>query len=163
MGKSKEKRTYKMWKCILRVKSDKGFTILEMLVVLLIVMTLTSLFPILFSILSQWTNEQSRLHPFEWEVAMSQLLMEVREGKEIRIRDGNLELTNYDNKVISYEKYSNMLRRRVNGKGHEVILQQIQSAQFSLFQGGVRLLVTDQEGAEYTSYLYRWNDVVVSE
>ncbi|MFZ3590317.1 competence type IV pilus minor pilin ComGF [Bacillus sp. DJP31] len=163
MEKSNRERTDKMRKCKVKRFKNKGFTLVEMLVVLLIVMTITSLFPMIFSVLSNWIEKPSSLHPFEWEVATSQLLMEIREASEVRIQNGNLQLIADTNQMISYELYGNMLRRRINSTGHEVIIQQIRTVHFSLIKGGVYLLVTDEDGTEYKKFFYRWNDVMQNE
>jgi competence protein ComGF len=138
---------------------NQGFTLIEMLVVLLIVLTITSLFPLLFSLLLQWIEKPSSLHPFEWEVATSQLSMEVREAEEMAIQKEVIELTHTNQDVISYELFNNTLRRRVNGTGHEVILQHIDSVEFSYIKGGVLISVADLDGTEYNNKIYRWNDV----
>jgi competence protein ComGF len=138
---------------------NQGFTLIEMLIVLLIVLTITSLFPLLFSLLIQWIEKPSSLHPFEWEVATSQLSMEVREAKDVTIQNEVIELTQANLDVISYALFNNTMRRRVNGTGHEVILQHIDSIEFSYIKGGILISVADLDGTEYSTKIYRWNDV----
>ncbi|WP_246945953.1 competence type IV pilus minor pilin ComGF [Bacillus pinisoli] len=139
--------------------NEKGYTLLEMLIVFLVLITICSTFPLLLSLLEKWTSQPQGLHPFEWEIASAQMRMDVREGSEIIISQGKLLVKQPPN-VITYELYQNILRRQVNGAGHEVILQHIRTVGFRYIESGLAIEVTDLEGVEYESKLYRWTDVM---
>ncbi|KAA0549437.1 prepilin-type N-terminal cleavage/methylation domain-containing protein [Bacillus sp. BGMRC 2118] len=142
-----------MW---LRKINQNGYTMIEMLLVLLILLTFTLLFPQLFIQLSRWIETPSSLHSFEWEVAMNQITMDVREADEIEIENTRLRIKNMDE--ILYEQYGQIVRRRVNNQGHEVILQQIRGIQFYYIQGGIEIEVEDVEGRKYERKIYRWTN-----
>ncbi len=40
---------------------------------------------------------------------------------------------------VTYEKYQDSIRRRVNDKGHEVVLQKLSLVSFHAIDGGVRI------------------------
>jgi competence protein ComGF len=155
MDESSRKTRKYMWKC--KVDNGLGFTFIEMLVVMLILMTITSLFPLLFTVLSEWIEEPSKLHPFEWEVAVSQLTMELREAEEITIENGSLRLRNFNQDVILYERFGNLVRRRVNGQGHEVILQNVGAIELYYIADGIRMVVTGIDGKVYEKKIHRWS------
>lgn len=139
------------------MRAQGGFTLLEMLFVLMIVLSATALLPIMFSVLSKWLIVPNQLHPFEWEVAIGQLTMDVREATEITIQNEELQLT-FNQDIISFEKFNDSLRRRVNGQGHEIILQHIHSLEFHYANNGVRVNILDLEGNKYEKIIFRWVD-----
>jgi competence protein ComGF len=140
------------------VGKNDGFTYIELLIVIIILMTITSLFPLLFTIIAEWTVKPSSLHPFEWEIAVSQLTMEIREAEEVTIENGSLRLRNIYQDVIQYERYGHVIRRRVNGQGHEVILQNIDRLGFFYITNGIRIFVVDLDGHVYEKKIHRWSD-----
>jgi competence protein ComGF len=154
MDESRRKTRKYLREC--KVGNSKGFTFIELLVVLFVLLTIISIFPLVFTVLAQWTEKPSRLNPFEWEVAVSQLTMEIREASEVTIENGSIRLENFNQNVISYERFGNLLRRRVNGQGHEVILQNIELVEFYYIRGGIRIVVFDLDGKEYEKKIHRW-------
>ncbi|MBM6617304.1 competence type IV pilus minor pilin ComGF [Bacillus suaedaesalsae] len=147
------KRESRLWH---RKINQNGYTILEMLIVFFILLTITFLFPQLFIQLTKWIEKPTSLHPFEWEVAISQITMDIREAEAIEIENNRLKLINSD--VILYEQYGKLVRRRVNNQGHEIILQQIQSIQFYYTTGGIEIEVEDLEGKMYERKIYTWTN-----
>lgn len=133
-----------------------GHTLLEMLLVIFILLTLTITFPQFFKVLTSWSITPSSLHPFEWEVAISQLTMDIREANEIEIENERLILRSREN--VLYEQYGQVLRRRVNHLGHEIILQNIQSVQFYHIQDGIKVEVEDLEGKKYERKIFTWTN-----
>lgn len=51
---------------------------------------------------------------------------EVREGKSVEIRNNGLYITQTTGDVLSFTKYHSLIRKQVNGLGHEVWVQNIQ-------------------------------------
>lgn len=135
---------------------QNGHTLLEMLLVIFILLTLTITFPQLFKVLTSWSIKSSSLHQFEWEIAISQLTMDIRETNEIEIENERLILRSGE--VVLYEQYGQVLRRRVNHLGHEIILQNIQSVQFYHIQDGIKVEVEDLEGKKYERKIFTWTN-----
>lgn len=148
MDQSIIKRRDGMW----NGKINGGYTLLEMLLVMFILLTITFMFPLLFTTLEHWVEKPTSLHPFEWEVATRQLTMDVREAQDMKVENGKLTLMNED--TILYELYGHVLRRRVNQLGHEVTLQNIQSVQFFHVQSGIKIQVKDLDGTSYEEKIY---------
>ncbi|MBM7660863.1 competence protein ComGF [Bacillus mesophilus] len=145
------------------IQNEKGYTLLEMLLVLSIFLMVSSFFPLLFSVLSQWIEQPSSLHPFEWEVATAQITMDVREANKIVITEGMVTLEGANSELISYESYGDLMRRTVNGTGHEVVMQNVNLTHFSYIDGGISITVTDLDDKEYKMNVYRFGEVMNNE
>lgn len=134
--------------------NEHGFTMLEMIFCFAIFCMIVAYIPLLLQIIySSQTDVQ--LQRFEWEVFVNQI------KKEIRIVDG-LYVKNqkvYMQKgrdIVTYEKYQDKLRRRVNDSGHEVLLQNVAFVQFIEITNGVKVNVTDHEGKKYEASMYSY-------
>ena len=82
----------------------------------------------------------------EWEIFSAQLKKEVHMSVNIEVNEGRLTLAG-SGESVSFERYGSNLRRRVNGQGHEVVLQNIQAASFS-FQGKSLLVEAQSRNGE---------------
>ncbi|MBK5442531.1 competence type IV pilus minor pilin ComGF [Peribacillus sp. TH24] len=128
------------------LRKNDGFTIIEMLFSLMILMT-TSIFILqLFSIIHTQLESKDKLHPKEWEIFTMQMQQEVRGAKSQDVIENKLYLLSGD-QLSFIEQYEDKLRRRVNGKGHEVILQNISKFKVEK-DGNVIVLknITDKAG-----------------
>ncbi len=85
----------------------------------------------------------------EWEVFCSQAKKEIRVSNKADVVAGRLVLTT-NSETIYYEKYNNILRRRVNSTGHEVILQNVAQVTFTRQNSAIRIFVVDSWGTEYS-------------
>ncbi|MGE7764542.1 competence type IV pilus minor pilin ComGF [Peribacillus sp. NPDC096540] len=127
------------------LRKNDGFTIIEMLFSLMILMT-TSIFILqLFSIIHTQLESKDKLHPKEWEIFTMQMQQEVRGAKSQDVIDNKLYLLSGD-QLSFIEQYEDKLRRRVNGKGHEVILQNISKFQVEKDGNVIVLNITDNAG-----------------
>ncbi len=96
-------------------------------------------------------NEQpieKRIQRLEWEVFISQIKKEVRMSTSVTVLNQTI-LLQKDGETIIYEKYGTNLRRRVDYKGHEILLQNIGSFQFEKLRNAVRVNLMDKYGHEY--------------
>ncbi|MCA1031716.1 prepilin-type N-terminal cleavage/methylation domain-containing protein [Bacillus timonensis] len=121
---------------------SKGFTLIETLVsmaCLVVVLTLITPFLKIIFLESSLKHQVNRM---EWEIFLQQAKMEIRESTSVTIANNKLYFYQ-QNQVISYEKYGDKIRRRVNGSGHEIILQEINSVTFHPLQNGIEIRVVD--------------------
>ncbi len=102
----------------------------------------------LISTLSREQPLERRVQRLEWEVFISQIKKEIRMSQKVTINNQSL-LLEKDGSIIIYEKYGTNLRRRVDYKGHEIILQQVRAFQFQRLLNGVLVQVTDTYGHDY--------------
>ncbi|MCK1991485.1 ComGF family competence protein [Peribacillus muralis] len=131
------------------LRQNDGFTMIEMLFSLLILMTISLFVVQLFSIIQTQVGTIDKLHPKEWEVFTMQMHQEVRSSKSQDILGNRLYLLSSD-QLTSIEQYEDKVRRRVDGKGHEVMLQNI--SKFHVEQDGsvIVLVITDKAGTTFS-------------
>ncbi|MED4211483.1 competence type IV pilus minor pilin ComGF [Priestia megaterium] len=126
------------------MKREKGFTLVEMLVSFTLFLIIVSFFPIIIPLAKQTYNPDFSMNEMEWEIFVNQLAMEYREAKEVRIQATTLTLKMENNEIITYERYEDKIRRRVDESGHEVVLQHIKNIMYE--QQKERLLIRSTDG-----------------
>ncbi|MGM9987113.1 MAG: competence type IV pilus minor pilin ComGF [Bacillaceae bacterium] len=132
---------------------EKGFTLVESLVALsgfLIIVTICS-FSLKPFIHFDNTN---RINEFEWELFIQQCIQEFYNSRDFYVENDKLCLKSRDNKLVQYEMYGNKLRRRVNGTGHEILLQQVKRVTFSIVPKGVLIRLEDDIQTYETIVVY---------
>jgi competence protein ComGF len=131
------------------LRKNDGFTMIELLISLLILMT-TSLFVLqLFSIIHTQMRSVDKLHPKEWEVFTMQMKQEVRSSKAQDVMGNKLYLLS-GKQLSSLEQYEDKVRRRVDGMGHEVILQNISEFQVNKDGSVIVINITDKTGTTFS-------------
>ena len=131
------------------LRKNDGFTMIEMLFSLMILMT-TSLFVLqLFSIINTQMGSVDKLHPKEWEVFTMQMKQEVRSSKVQDVMGNKLFLLSGE-QLSSFEQYEDKVRRRVNGMGHEVILQNISKFRVEKDGSVIVINITDKAGTTFS-------------
>ncbi|MCM3769749.1 MULTISPECIES: competence type IV pilus minor pilin ComGF [Priestia] len=126
------------------MKSEKGFTLVEMLVSFTLFLIIVSFLPIIIPLAKQTYNPDFSMNEMEWEIFVNQLAMEYREAKEVGIHATTLTLKMENNQIITYERYEDKIRRRVDESGHEVVLQHIKNIMYE--QQKERLLIRSTDG-----------------
>ncbi|AQU75834.1 competence type IV pilus minor pilin ComGF [Priestia megaterium] len=126
------------------MKREKGFTLVEMLVSFTLFLIIVSFFPIIIPLAKQTYNPDFSMNEMEWEIFVNQLAMEYREAKEVGINATTLTLKMENNQIITYERYEDKIRRRVDESGHEVVLQHIKNIMYE--QQKERLLIRSTDG-----------------
>ncbi|ASV69024.1 competence type IV pilus minor pilin ComGF [Cytobacillus sp. FSL W7-1323] len=136
------------------IKSN-GFTLIEALITLACFLIIVSFMPLVFKVISVNENIDERKQKIEWLVFIQQLKKEVRVAEKISLDNRGELILLIDNQSISYEKYGDKLRRRVNGAGHEVVLQKLQSVQFEVKEDNMLLIYKNIFQKEYRSSFYQ--------
>lgn len=122
---------------------EAGFTLIEMLIALSIVLIICSLILHSMIVLQRYEREGNFIHPREWEIFYAQFKREITNSQRQEMSNGKLLL--YQNSdVITIEKYQDKIRRRVNNQGHEVMLQKITGLEFIKNGRLIVIVVTDQ-------------------
>ncbi|MDF2038592.1 prepilin-type N-terminal cleavage/methylation domain-containing protein [Bacillus sp. CMF12] len=138
--------------------NNNGFTMLEMLFAFSIFLMIVSFLPVSFNFLFQDWKMEARTQRLEWHVFINQLKKEIRLADTADISPVSIVLT-IDGKSVIYEKYGSNLRRRVDMKGHEIVLQKLDAITFSSFNGGVEINVSDNFDQEQSAFLYYLMDM----
>ncbi|WP_257984472.1 competence type IV pilus minor pilin ComGF [Neobacillus cucumis] len=139
--------------------NDKAFTLIEVLIAFSIFSTIIFFMAPIFNILLNQKSTKMELQGMEWEVFCSQIKKEIATVSRAEVISGRLILTKGTD-TIQYEKYGSYLRRRVNSTGNETILQNVSVYSLSIVNNGVKIIVVDLWGKEYsvTAYSYlKWN------
>lgn len=139
-----------------RVFNNKGFTMLEMLYAFSIFLIIVSFLPLSFRYLFQNDLFEARTKTIEWHVFVQQLKKEVRLSEEIAVLSSRIILRK-DGQSIQFDQHGTNIRRRVDEKGHEIVLQQVDKIRFDELKDGFRLTVNDifhqQHTATFISFL----------
>ena len=130
-------------------KDQNGFTLLEVLISFSIVLIIISFLTPFLQIIGE--NKSVGLNKYEWEVFKQQAAIEVRAASEMTISLNSLTLTGLAGEKISYERYQDIIRRRVNGTGHEIMVQRIASVKYEPIVNGVLISIVDHTGQTFQS------------
>lgn len=122
--------------------NEQGFTMLEMLFSFSLFCLMVTFLPPLFQIVFNDHGIEARIQKMEWELFISQTKKEIQSSDFVDVLNGELTLIRGD-ETISYQKYQNLLRRQVNRKGHEVLLQNVRAVSFEKYGNGIKIEVSD--------------------
>lgn len=127
--------------------NNEGHTIIEAMISLVVLLVLASVISLLIAPLQkQPTSTQFE----ESGLFFSMLGKEVREGIAIEVKNNGLYITQPSGDVLSFTKYHSLIRKQVNGLGHEVWVQNIQEMKIDrLSETSLRVRIHDSKGKEY--------------
>ncbi len=109
---------------------QNGFTFLEVLLSLIITMMILSFVPLIYQE-AQKINQLSDLSDeSEWLLFRKQFLDEIQHAHTVQISVDTISFINQEEKQITYQHYKDLLRRQVDGRGHEPVLQNVQETHF---------------------------------
>jgi competence protein ComGF len=134
-------------------RTQEGFTLIETIIALAVLVMLSSLVPLLLAPI-QKHPPSSQLE--ETALFFSMLGKEFREGSSFQITNNVLFIKKTGGDEISFSRYRTLIRKQINGMGHEVWLQEIQL--FTPFKHSDKLLeikIIDSEGNEYNRSFQR--------
>jgi competence protein ComGF len=133
--------------------SQKGHSLMEAFIALTVLLMLSSLIPLLFiPIQKQPPTPQLE----ETSIFFSMLGKEIREGKSIEVNNNSLYVTLSNGNILSFSKYHSLIRKQVNGLGHEVWVQNISEMVLEKHSDvllSVKLI--DTQGNEYQRFFRR--------
>lgn len=134
------------------LRNDDGFTLVEMLVSLVIFVVISSFVLNLFTFIKTNIAEKSSLNQKEWEVFINQLNQDVWQSTSRQAADNKLYLV-VGSDVVLIEQYQDKIRRRLNGTGHELVLQNIRDFIVDTDSKTVTITVADKQGRQFTRRL----------
>ncbi|WP_051529917.1 competence type IV pilus minor pilin ComGF [Anoxybacteroides tepidamans] len=132
---------------------NRGFTMIEMLIVLFCVLLVLSFLPMLLDIHWLQTDKSRRFNQLEWQVFVQQLKREIRESTQLQSSGAVLYAYKPTGEKVSFEKYGTVIRRRVNNEGNETVLQAVSDVRYEVKEKGVRIHVLTLEGRQYTAFI----------
>ncbi|MCA1054807.1 ComGF family competence protein [Rossellomorea aquimaris] len=138
--------------------NNKGFTLLDAMLSFLIFSFLSLSIPLIIKGLHTIEKESIPPRYYEWNLFSESLRMEVWGGSGFLFSNEGITFES-NGKVITYERYQDSIRRRVDGQGHEVVLQGIDSFEFSEVPKGIMVSVVFKEGESVESEFYHYTDI----
>ncbi|QOY36100.1 competence type IV pilus minor pilin ComGF [Anaerobacillus isosaccharinicus] len=122
------------------MKQNKGFTLIEVLIAFSIFLILASLFPQFIKLISY---EAKSIHHLETSIFFQQLSSDVQKSANIYVENNTLYLLQGNNDVVTYGYFQKRIRRQVNNKGQEMVLQNVADVTFSSWVNGIDVLILD--------------------
>ncbi len=107
--------------------------------------------------------QASKIPSYEQELAVQQFFSflqdDVKNATSYRLKESGsvIKLDLIDGFVTTIEKYDNLIRRRVNGAGHEIYLRNIKKLQFAPAEHGFTIIVILGEGEIYEKNIIWYN------
>lgn len=141
-------------------QNEHAFTLVEMLFAFSVFLIIVFFISPIFQLMLNHRDLEGRLQDMEWEVFCSQIKKEIRMSTNAEVADRNLVLSEDQGKV-TFEKYENSIRRRVNDTGHEIVLQNVSQVMFTRLKNAIKISVKDLNGKDYTVTVYSflaWGD-----
>ncbi len=139
--------------------NERGYTILNLLLSLLIYIFIISTVTIVFHFLVSHSQHPKDLKPFEWDIFIIQLQREIKESSELTVSETNISYLNKQGQHISISKYSNVIRRQVEGLGHEIMLLKVKNISFQQKESGFELSVISEAGKHYSHNFHSYKEL----
>jgi competence protein ComGF len=134
------------------IKQSKGSTLLETLLAFSCFIVIISLLPTFVTALHvpKHLSGGDWLKPMEVHLFFEQIALELRQSNDLSLIWGTLLLSKDNGDTIQIERYGTLVRRRVNYKGHDVMLTNVKMITFHLVENGVEITVTSKRGKQYS-------------
>lgn len=126
---------------------NQGFTLYETIFSLFIISIVVLLFPFVLAYIKP--VEQNKLQAKEVELFFMQTSREIHNAVNIYLQNHHLVVVLSNGDRASYEHYNNIIRRRVNNRGHEVLLQNIESVRYEIHEKLVTIHIEGKRGEQY--------------
>lgn len=129
------------------MNDQNGFTLLDSIFSMLILSLIMSLMPLIFHSFAAIDRTIKVDEDYEWNLFLIQLRNELEDANMVLVDSNRIII---DKKVggVFYETYGYSIRRTVNDKGHEVVLQHVPSVLFSQHGQMLRLNVVFANGVK---------------
>lgn len=135
------------------IEKINGYTLAETIISLLLVTLMLTLLPPLFQLFSI-DNRQQELSIRQFFTFTSD---ELAFNDIVSVQSTRLELTSYHGELITIEKYGSSIRRQVGGRGHEVLLRDIETIQFSLQNNQLLVVIKSSGGKSFEKRLQTYS------
>jgi competence protein ComGF len=134
------------------MNNERGFTFLEMLVsfsVFLLILTFLGALLTLFK-----EHGTGGINKLEWEVFIQQAKQEMYQSRQVTQNNTTHRFSKSNGETVTYELYGTSIRRRVNGTGHEILLQNVSGVRYDPLVNGVLIEALDKHSNVFKSQLF---------
>lgn len=122
--------------------NSKGFTLIEVLISLQILLIVLMFLPLLVQALQPETNYAH----YDTDQFIRFLEREIQTGQIISVKNQQLLILNHQKQIVTIEKYQNVIRRQVNQTGHEVLLHHVDQFDLTFVNAQLNLTVIKKNG-----------------
>ncbi|MCF3941764.1 ComGF family competence protein [Oceanobacillus alkalisoli] len=148
--KPKKKSVYSQY-----LKNERGFNFISLLTMLTVIfLTLPFLVYALQAV--KPTNNYEELAVYEFFRFVRD---DILESHHYYIQDHTLYLLQANEQTASISKYDSLVRRQIDGRGHEIYLRGVQFLRFQEEPFGIKLIITTEEGVTYERLFPFYNGV----
>ncbi|MCR8847122.1 competence type IV pilus minor pilin ComGF [Rossellomorea sp. SC111] len=125
-------------KFVSRRMDEKGFTLIEALLSFSLFCIISLSIPLMMKGFSTIKHDLVPPRYYEWNLFHESVRSELRKANDVKVLPNQISFV-IDGETILYEKYSQSIRRRVNNRGHEIVLQSVDQFTFDVIHQGVHL------------------------
>lgn len=129
--------------------NNSGYTLVNLLFSLIVYMIIVSSLFTMFYILNIQTRHSNDLKAYEWENFIVQMQRELNVADELIVNGNSIQYKNVLGEIVSIHQYKNLIRRQVDGKGHEIFLLKVKRIQFQKAMTGIDIHIVTEAGKEY--------------
>jgi competence protein ComGF len=129
--------------------NERGYTFLNLLLSFFIYSIIVSTLTIILHFLLSHSQHPEDLKPYEWELFVIQLHKDLKEASNITTNKSEITFKNKLGQFVRISQYQNLIRRQVDGTGHEIFLLKVKSVEFQQDFSGVQLFVLSIAGKKY--------------
>ncbi|WP_042145917.1 competence type IV pilus minor pilin ComGF [Paucisalibacillus sp. EB02] len=126
-------------------KNEQGFTFYTLLFALTILIMCIPLYGAILKTL----KENSSYNEISIQQVFHFIQQDVIKAINYRAESGKIYLNLYNGETVTIEQYGNLIRRQVDGQGHEIYLRNIQDFQVQTLEYGFNVYITSSEGEQY--------------
>lgn len=126
-------------------QSEAAFTLLSMLVIIAILFTTLPLLAYLISSTTHTTSYDEISTRQFFHFLSNELML----ATDYSVSKNTLVFDDPDGKTVSFERYNNVILRKVDGMGHDIYLRDVQAVGFTDLLYGVQVEITSLEGETY--------------
>ena len=139
-------------------KREQGFTLIEILLSILIVIIIAHLILQTMLVLVPQTQKAKGINSREWELFLMNVKREIKSGESVQVSSNKLAiLTSFPEEVTSIHRYKNLIRRQVDFKGHEVLLHNVKSLHVEQKDYYIKMTVIDLNDQIFSANLFYYN------
>ncbi|WP_100398368.1 competence type IV pilus minor pilin ComGF [Bacillus sp. FJAT-44742] len=124
---------------------NKGFTLIETLISLVIVTTIAAFLPLAISSLDGTGSIERMKSEQEKNIFFQQLRLDTKYTGTITTGIQRIELEE-ETDIITYELIGTNIVRKVNQKGYEIVLQHVSDFEAEMVGDGAKVVVTAESG-----------------
>jgi competence protein ComGF len=137
--------------------NNKGFTLLDAMLSFLLFSIISLGFPLVIKGFETIQKESIPPRYYEWNLFSQSLRTEMWGGSNFLISPETVSYVS-QGETIKYERYQDSIRRQVDERGHEVVLQGVDSFEISEVPQGIRIDVIFEEGEVVESEFYFYKE-----